>query len=1211
VALTSITKDFVVSSGLLVQGTSIVTTSSSAAGTLSVQGGAAIAQNISVGSTATIWGPSILQNTLYVGGAATLSSTLYVDGATGIRGALNSTGTFSVNTNLFTVDGSTGNAYSAGTLGVQGAFNSTGSFSVNSTQFTVDASSGNMFSTGTGYFGSSVGIQGALNSTGTLSVSNSSGVQNFTVDNTGNLTAQGTGYFNGAVGIQGALNSTGTLSVSNSSGVQNFTVDNTGNLTAQGTGYFNGAVGIQGALNSTGTITTLDTTSATTGGAGALVVKGGEYIEKNLIVNGSDTNTATLTSNALYVKGGVGINNGLQVQGTAVFQNDVYFNGQTTYVFSTNTVYTDNLIELHSTSTGVNGAWTFDDQKDIGFRFHYFQNSIGDLNAALVLAADSHEFEFYRNGTETNGSFVSHDYAGLKAATLTLVGGTTATNTTTGDLVVSGGVGIGGKLYVSGGIDGTITTSTNIDGGGAGYIPIQSANGKTAFIPAGAEDGSLLTWNNANSTATWVSASSSIPNFARYAGTATNIGGGNAHDIPFQSATSTTSFDTGLFQYDSTLKTLKVDDVTIYGKGDVQATYTTNNAIVAATGTHIGVWSDTAVNLNYKNTNIVQVDNNGATLGVGTGGQYTLVLGTAGDLTLGGATGGGTFIAPFVNPANLTSGYVTFYDGTTLVDDSGLTYSSANQELTANQLYVTTTASSDTIIVRNSLQSTSTTASNALYVQGGIGVEGQSYFGKSIRVGDNVIATNQVSGIAGVFFGDVNGFGALYAGTTNYVELPSTVLQTTAFVNDYAQNNFQNTSTGVKASTDWVATAGDGTDTENYIDMGIVTANWDGTQSNSLGTALGGNDGYLYVQGGTGIGGNLVVGASSTGTTVKIVAGGADASYTAAIFRAPNIDATSTSTGTLSIAGGVGIGKSLYVGTTATIGGDLYVDGTLYVQGSNLTGIDKITGSTGTFVDIVSTGTAYLGTVTATNTLYVGSTATFRSDVYVDGTLYVQGNSLTGVDKITGSTGTFVDIVSTGTAYLHTISGSGHIEVTNTDDADRSGYAVSTASISTLGGIKAAKSITAGGVVAAGDFGGTGSYDSAISGLSGSTGDSGSVEGFYVLNNMQAARTVKVDTQTGAVVLDSWDKTLYTSAKYLVQIVTSGGIHVEEIMIVQDATDIYMSQYGLVYTNISLGIFDAEYSSNNLELRFTPAVSLTGTIQVVRQSILTAAESYS
>jgi predicted acyltransferase (DUF342 family) len=939
-------------------------------------------------------------------------------------------------------------------VGVQGAFNSTGTLSVNTDKFTVDAATGNVFSQGTGYFGGAVGVQGAFNSTGTLSVN----TDKFTVD-----AATGNVYSAGNAGIQGTFNSTGTLSVN----TNKFTVDTSGNVV------------------SSGTITVNDLTAATTSGAGALKVAGGEYIGKNLVINGTDSNTGTLTSNALYVAGGVGINNGLQVQGTAVFQNDVYFNGQTTYVYSTNTVYTDNLIEMHTTSTGVNGVWTFDDQKDIGIRFHYYQNSIGDLNAAFVWAADSHEFEFYRNGTETNGSFVSHDYAGIKAATLNLVGGTTATDTTTGDLVVTGGVGISGKLYVGGGIDGTVTTSTNIAGGSAGYIPIQSATGKTAFIPAGSEDGSLLTWNNANSTATWVSASSSVPNFARYAGTATNIAGGAAHDIPFQSATSTTSFDTGLFQYDSSLKTLKVDNVTIYGKGDVQATYTTNNAIVSANGKHIGVWSDTAVNLNYNNTNIIQVDSNGATLGVGAGGLYTLVLGTTGNLTLGGATGGGTFTAPFVNPDNLTSGRVTFYDGTSLADDSNLLYDSGTGTLSV---------------------------------------------------------------------GATDGNGSLYVGYNITVDTSGSVTLSYATQNAIA-----------------------------YIDSSNNLASDSNLAYDGTNVTLGGS-GYVSAP---------VFEATSTAPTLTTSTGGA-----------------------VSVAGGVGIAKDLYVGTTGTVAGnltvqsDLYVDGTIYVKGASLTGVDKITGSTGTFQDIVSTGTIYANNITATN-------ATFT------GTVYVGGANIK--NALSASTGNFGDITAhnilstgtttatnlivqtklnvTGDTYLAGTTASGILYVSDTTDNGvgfGKGNYNGNWSIFTEGGIGAAKNITAGGVVSAGDRTVTSSGN-----------DTGSVDAFYAVNNMQAARTIKAVTGTTKVTIDIWDKTVYTTAKYLVQLVDTGVVHTEEIMLVQDGTNIYIAEYGIVYTTgVALGTFDANYSGNNVELTFTPAGATSMIIQVVRQSVLTAEEGF-
>ena len=73
-ALTSITRDFVVRSGILSEGTAIVTSSTGMTATLQVTGGAAIAKNLIVGTTATIWGPASLKESLTVAGASTLAS---------------------------------------------------------------------------------------------------------------------------------------------------------------------------------------------------------------------------------------------------------------------------------------------------------------------------------------------------------------------------------------------------------------------------------------------------------------------------------------------------------------------------------------------------------------------------------------------------------------------------------------------------------------------------------------------------------------------------------------------------------------------------------------------------------------------------------------------------------------------------------------------------------------------------------------------------------------------------------------------------------------------------------------------------------------------------------------------------------------------------------------------------------------------------------
>jgi len=74
-----------------------------------------------------------------------------------------------------------------------------------------------------------------------------------------------------------------------------------------------------------------------------------------------------------------------------------------------------------------------------------------------------------------------------------------------GNLIVSNDVTIYGGLYIQNLITGTITTATNLAGGGIGGLPIQLSTGTTAFIPIGAS-GYLLQSNG--TTATWVAPTS-------------------------------------------------------------------------------------------------------------------------------------------------------------------------------------------------------------------------------------------------------------------------------------------------------------------------------------------------------------------------------------------------------------------------------------------------------------------------------------------------------------------------------------------------------------------------------------------------------------------------------------------------------------------------------------------------------------------------------
>jgi hypothetical protein len=127
--------------------------------------------------------------------------------------------------------------------------------------------------------------------------------------------------------------------------------------------------------------------------------------------------------------------------------------------------------------------------------------------------------------------------------------------------------------------------------------------------------------------------------------------------------------------------------------------------------------------------------------------------------------------------------------------------------------------------------------------------------------------------------------------------LPATVIQSSANIDGYIQNNFQNINANPQASAEWVATADNGDDSNHYIDMGIASGAWDGTQSNSVGTAAQANDSWVYAQGSvtTNAGGNLILGTIKNGKSVKILAGSTGTSSIVAQF---NYSGLTLSTGT-------------------------------------------------------------------------------------------------------------------------------------------------------------------------------------------------------------------------------------------------------------------------------------------------------------------------
>ena len=252
---------------------------------------------------------------------------------------------------------------------------------------------------------------------------------------------------------------TGALQVAGGVGIQ-------GNLYVGGTAYLNNAevlttssriTSVEGLTQVTQDFVVNTTTNATSTNTGALQVIGGVGIGLDVNIGGKVriestlSSTTTVANNALYVAGGVGIGKSLLVTGEAVFLNNVVFAGTSTYIYSTNTVYTDNLINLHvpTGSGGSNHSWTVDDGKDIGFIYHYYKSG-QDKDAFLGLSNTTGYLEWYATGDEYGGVFTGTSYGTFKTGSIVLANATSATSTTTGALTVAGGVGIVGDLHVGG-----------------------------------------------------------------------------------------------------------------------------------------------------------------------------------------------------------------------------------------------------------------------------------------------------------------------------------------------------------------------------------------------------------------------------------------------------------------------------------------------------------------------------------------------------------------------------------------------------------------------------------------------------------------------------------------------------------------------------------------------------------------------------------------
>ena len=333
---------------------------------------------------------------------------------------------------------------------------------------------------------------------------------------------------------------------------------------------------------------------------------------------------------------------------------------------------------------------------------------VGSASTTAQAAVDASTGTRYLLGTILNtatgattistGSGITIGNNRLSAENLVALGATISTSTTTGALIVAGGVGIGGSLWTNinnfssisgvGHSNSTITSGTwagnaitltyggtnnTVSGIGHSYrVAMYDAAGfAITNISSVGTASSVLFQSNQQSAPVWYGQSQLIVGGATTAGISTNIGAGGAGSIPFNTAVSTTTF----LNHSGTASSVLVTTATGIGwtvQGSLivgSASTTAQVAVDASTGTRylVGTILNTATGATTISTGSgITIGNNrlssenlvalGATISTSTSTGALIVNGGVG---IGGSLWTGSANYSQISGLGIISGIVT------------------------------------------------------------------------------------------------------------------------------------------------------------------------------------------------------------------------------------------------------------------------------------------------------------------------------------------------------------------------------------------------------------------------------------------------------------------------------------------------------------------------------------------------------------------------
>jgi len=107
---------------------------------------------------------------------------------------------------------------------------------------------------------------------------------------------------------------------------------------------------------------------------------------------------------------------------------------------------------------------------------------------------------------------------------------------------------------------------------------------------------------------------------------------------------------------------------------------------------------------------------------------------------------------------------------------------------------------------------------------------------------------------------------------------------------------------------------------------------------------------------------------------------------------------------------------------------------------------------------------------------------------------------------------------------------------------------------------------------------------------------------FQPYNPQFSDATAAFSNTSPSQILDTFDSTIYRTAKYVVQLANNSSYQSSEVLLMHDGSQVYATEYAQLKTNLSLGTLDADISGGTVRLMVNPAY--TGvTAKAIRYSI--------